>query len=272
MIPKVVYFTHENINEKNKFSEIITFNKQKNPELKFIFFDDKKRRIFINKYYPEFYKFYNCIHYDYGAMKADIFRVLILYHYGGIYIDIKTKIINIYDIIKNKPFCCGTYDEKIMHFYNKLIGFEISNFFISSEKKGNIIKLIKNEMYKRLNYFGNIPLSFKYNFLPGTNVTGMTAVYFHTGPGLFNDVVTKFKNDITIIKNKKNLIYDQGSTFTYRLLNFKKQYKNRYHISKNNIFLCDNLNKNLVNIKSHNSKNFINKILFLLICFFILNL
>ena len=34
-------------------------------------------------------------------MKADIFRILILYHYGGIYIDIKSILININEMLKN---------------------------------------------------------------------------------------------------------------------------------------------------------------------------
>ena len=231
MIPKIVYFTHKNNNYKKTFSKTISFNKQNNPQLKFIFYDDKRSRNFIRKYYPEFFKFYIHIHPDYGAVKADIFRILILYHYGGIYIDMKTKIINIYDIIKDKAFCVSSYDDTLMYFYNKITGFNVSNFFISTEKKGKIISHLKDEMYYRLNNFGIIKFPLKYNFLPGNNISGIRCVFFNTGPGLFSYIASKYL--IFIIRNKKHIIYDSETTFTYRILNRKVIYKNRYHLSKN---------------------------------------
>ena len=241
MIPKIVYYTHENIELANKYINIIYFNYINNPELKFKFYDNISRGKFIKKYYPDFYNFYENIHYDYGAVKADIFRVLILYHYGGIYIDIKTRIKDIYKIIQFEPFCCGGYDDKVMHNYNKLIGFKYSNFFISTEKKGKIISLIKNEMYKRLSNYGKLKIPLNFNFLPGTNKNGMKCVYYYTGPGLFNYIISKNSNDVKFIRNKKVLNYDINSNFIKRILNHKIIYNNRYHISKNNLFI-DNFN------------------------------
>ena len=235
MIPKVVYFTHKN-EKAQKFSEIISNNKKNNSELTFIFYDNEARSKFIKEYYPEFYKFYIRIHPDYGAVKADIFRVLILYHNGGIYIDIKTKIFDIYKQIENYSFCCGTYDDKLMFCYNYLCNFFISNFFISSEKKGTIITNIKNEMYNRLSNFEKTTvLPNNYNFLYGTAQTGQRAVFFYTGPG-FSYVVTKF-NNFKIILNKKYLIYDDSNSIIDRIINSKKIYKNRYHISNNKMII-----------------------------------
>ena len=232
MIPKVVYYTHENKDYQKKFSKIIKRNKKYNPELSFKFYDNEARINFIKEHYPEFYHFYIRIDSEYGAAKADIFRVLILYHYGGIYVDIKTKIMNIYPQIKNHSFCCCTYDDKIMRYYNSLIGFKISNFFLSSKPKGKIITRIKNEMYDRLSNFGKKNLPFKYNCLPGTKITGLRTVFYHTGPGIYNDILSKNKK-YKVICSKQYLIYDNSSSFIYRLLNFKKIYKNRYHISNN---------------------------------------
>ena len=162
LIPKKVYYTHENEYEKNKFSKIIEFNKINNPELEFIFYSDVDRINFLKLNYPEFYKIYSRIHPHYGAVKSDIFRVLILYHYGGIYIDIKTKIYNKYDKVKKESFACCTYDNVMQYYYNYLSNCHISNFFISSEKHGKIITEIKNEMYRRLNNLGKIKIPFKY--------------------------------------------------------------------------------------------------------------
>jgi hypothetical protein len=262
MIPKVVYFVHTKGKKvAQKFSDVILYNKKNNPELEFKFYDDIKVKKFIKKYYPEFYNFYICIDEDYGAVKADIFRILILYHYGGIYIDIKTKINNIYNQIKDTQFACGKYDEYIMRYYNNIIGFGYSNFFISSEKKGKIITDLKNEMYYRLSNFGKFDLSFKYNFLfYGNNFSGIRAVFFYTGPGLFNDVLYNHKNFKTIF-NKKYINYDNNSNFLYRVINYNKIYKNRYHISKNNLLNCKNIQIKQIN----NSSNYYYLVIILLI-------
>lgn len=128
-----------------------------------------------------------------------------------------------------------------MRYYNNIIGFGYSNFFISSEKKGKIITDLKNEMYYRLSNFGKFDLSFKYNFLfYGNNFSGIRAVFFYTGPGLFNDVLYNHKNFKTIY-NKKYINYDNSTNFLYRVINHNKIYKNRYHISKNNLLNCKNI-------------------------------
>ena len=266
MIPKVVYFVHANKKIAQQFNDVILYNKKNNPELEFRFYDDIKIKKFIKKYYPEFYKFFICINKDYGAAEADIFRILILYHYGGIYIDIKTKINNIYDQIKDTPFACGKYDEYLMRYYNNLIGFGYSNFFISSEKRGKIITDLKNEMYYRLSNFGKLNLSFKYNFLfYGNNLSGIKAVFFHTGPGLFNDVLYNHKN-FKAIYNEKYIKYDNSSSYTYRIINHRKIYKNRYHFSKNKLLNC----KNIPIGKINNSSNAYYLVIILLILIIII--
>ena len=234
MIPKIVYFTHENKSMLKQFEDIITFNKKNNPDLKLEFYDNERRSKFIEKYYPDFYKLYSRIHSDYGAAKADIFRILILYHYGGIYVDIKTKIKDIYKQIENYPFTCSAYDQRIMRYCNNIFGFPFSNFFISSEKNGKIISDIKNEMYYRLCNFGNIKLSFKYNFVYGTETTGQRTVFFNTGPGLFCDILLKHKY-YKVIYSKEYLIYDCKQSFLYKIINHKKIFKSTYHISKNKL-------------------------------------
>ena len=239
-IPKNVFFTHGNNKEKQKFEDIIKYNEEHNKDLNFSFYDDIAIKQFIKNNYPDFFEIYKHIHSDYGAAKADIFRVLILYHYGGIYIDIKTKIKNIYRIVKDKPFCCGGYDNKTLRFYNSLVGFERSNFFLSTEKKGHIITEIKNEMFKRLTNYGNEIIPLKYNFLPGTNFNGMKCVYYYTGPGIFNDINPIVSKNITIIYNKDYLNYDTKFDVISNTVNYKTIYKNRYHISKNN-FIEDTL-------------------------------
>lgn len=96
-------------------------------------------------------------------------------------------------------------------------------------------------MYYRLSNFGKFDLSFKYNFLfYGNNFSGIRAAFFYIGPGLFNDVLYNHKNFKTIY-DKKYINYDNSTNFLYRVINHNKIYKNRYHISKNNLLNCKNI-------------------------------
>ena len=240
MIPKVVYFTHENKEEMKKFAETISYNKKNNSELMFKFYDDKMIGEFIRKYYPDFYKLYIRIHPDYGAAKADIFRVLILHHNGGIYIDIKTKICNIYEYISKtkKSFYIGTFEneDRIMHYYSIITKCEYMNWFIATEKRGTIITKIKEEMYQRLSNFNLKKISLdSYYLLTGSSTFGKLCTYYYTGPILFTYVIKKNNSDVGIISDIKILIYDHGSNGAMRLL--FKNYKNTYHFSKNRFLM-----------------------------------
>ena len=89
-IPKLIISTYYN---KNKiplkvFENIKTYA----PNYKYIVYDDNEIISFLKKYYPEnvLQSFHELIR---GAHKADLFRYCYLYIHGGIYLDIKTKLI-----------------------------------------------------------------------------------------------------------------------------------------------------------------------------------
>jgi inositol phosphorylceramide mannosyltransferase catalytic subunit len=240
MIPKVVYFTHESKESAQTFAKTISYNKKNNSDLVFKFYDDKMCDKFIRKHYPDFYKFYIRIHPDYGAAKADIFRVLILHHNGGIYIDIKTKIYNIYKYISKtkKSFYIGTFENEdiIMHYYSIITKCEYMNWFIATGKRGVLITKIIEEMYQRLLNFNLIKIPYdSYYLLTGGNTFGKRCTYYYTGPILFTYVIKKNKSDVGFISDTNILIYNHGSTGLKRLL--FKNYKNTYHFSKNSFLM-----------------------------------
>ena len=54
-------------------------------------FDDRECGEFIrNAYGAEMLKLYMSINPAYGAARADLFRYLLIYHYGGVYLDLKS--------------------------------------------------------------------------------------------------------------------------------------------------------------------------------------
>lgn len=63
-----------------------------NPEYEYRFFDNDDILNFIQSEFPDFLSAYNKI--KYGASKADLWRYLVLYKYGGIYADLDCRCLN----------------------------------------------------------------------------------------------------------------------------------------------------------------------------------
>ena len=63
-----------------------------NPEYEYRFYNDNDIFEFINTYFPEFIEGYKKI--KYGASKADLWRYLIIYKYGGVYADMDCRCMN----------------------------------------------------------------------------------------------------------------------------------------------------------------------------------
>jgi hypothetical protein len=69
----------------------ITSLKSRNPEWMYTLYDDQDVEDFIRKHYPpEVMRLYKKIHPSYGAARADLFRYLVVYKLGGVYLDIKS--------------------------------------------------------------------------------------------------------------------------------------------------------------------------------------
>jgi mannosyltransferase OCH1-like enzyme len=82
-IPKVIYMCHKNIDDIKKYSENW---KRLNPEYEIKLYDNELSEQFLLKEFSQ-------LHYDIfkyipdGPIKADFWRVCIIYKYGGLYVD-----------------------------------------------------------------------------------------------------------------------------------------------------------------------------------------
>lgn len=114
--------THErcyDIMTKEKYIHHIVHNKNKNTwfplwkpcynswlkefsSYNHILWDKDEINGLIEKNYPEYYDFYNCLPLD--IMKYDVARLLILYHYGGIYADMDVFCYKNFEKYLNKKF------------------------------------------------------------------------------------------------------------------------------------------------------------------------
>ena len=100
-IPKVIYQTWKDKNLPVEIHQIREKIKKLNPSYELILYDDIDIENFIiNNYDNEVLQVFKKL--NIGAGKADFWRYLILYKYGGIYLDIDADIIkNLDNLIKD---------------------------------------------------------------------------------------------------------------------------------------------------------------------------
>lgn len=126
MIPKIIHQTWRATTLPTLFQKICDENKKVNEEFEYKLWshspglpmiDD-----FIKQEYPDIYEIFSNA--KYGVQKADIARIVILYHYGGVYFDL--------DVLTMKPL-------------NDLIDFEGDSVFMALEPPEQTKKIFNNE-------------------------------------------------------------------------------------------------------------------------------
>lgn len=138
-IPKIIFQTHEKIDLLQPY--YIEHIKKTNPDWEYIFHDNNDRRKFVLENYGK--KFLEKLDsFRRGCHKADLWRLCVLYKYGGCYMDADIyPLINFDNIVKsskNKDFI-------ISHTYINVFG----NYYKERVANGLIIVKRGNEDIKR---------------------------------------------------------------------------------------------------------------------------
>ena len=132
----------------------INYHKDKNPNWEVKIYDNHEQEKYILNNFPEYIKHFKSINEKFIAGRVDLFRYLLMYKEGGVYMDCKSffnhKIDN---FVENENFVCVLNS----HMSTKDIeGFEmgeISQWVIMTIPKHPIIKkVIKNVIYNIENY------------------------------------------------------------------------------------------------------------------------
>jgi inositol phosphorylceramide mannosyltransferase catalytic subunit len=93
MIPPLIHQTFIGSVLPLEIAQLIASNRRVCKNIRFLFYDDRKCDGIIAKYFgPRVLAAYRKINPHLGAMKSDFFRYCVLFLYGGIYMDIKTKL------------------------------------------------------------------------------------------------------------------------------------------------------------------------------------
>ena len=175
VIPFHVYQTWSTKDVPKFMKKTIDHNKEQNPDFIFHLYDDADCRNFIKQYYnADVLSAYDGL--KPGAYKADLWRYCILYMYGGIYMDVKIKLL--FNFSLNELI----YSE---HYVKDIDGptFGIYNAFMVHEPRSPILFKLIEQVVKNVKdkYYGANPLSI-------------------TGPELFGRIYEKMGlNNLDII-------------------------------------------------------------------------
>lgn len=228
MIPKIVYQTWFEKTLPPSFEQIVKHNKKLNPEYEFKLFDNLEMNYFFdNIQYPMIRAAYFRINPKYGAAKADMFRYMIIYLNGGIYLDIKIKCKLPFHkwIHSNENGYVSYWEEK----YNEDIfqneyG-ELQNWFlIFRPKDPQLLHLLNVISYNIIN-------------APIQDNFGKRSVLMYTGPITYTRILLNHLNKYKLIQSSSYLSYNVNQ-YTGKLYNHYSQLseplflKNRDSIKK----------------------------------------
>jgi len=175
-IPKIIHQTYKSLEElPEEWQKTPSLWKKYHPEWKYKFWSDKDCDNLILKY-PEFLKTYQS--YKYVIQKIDLIRLLFIYEYGGLYVDM--------DIIpqQNLDFLFEL-NRDIYLVSSSFSGF-LTNAIIAGKKKSVFIKKCLREMVIRRKYPSVIYTFTKHSYIMHT-----------TGPWLITDMHAKYKEKIS---------------------------------------------------------------------------
>jgi mannosyltransferase OCH1-like enzyme len=174
MIPKIIHQTWKILDVPDEWKEAVESCKNQHKDYKHIIWSDEMMENFVKKEYPDFYNVYMA--YPYDIQRCDAFRYLVLYKYGGIYLDM--------DIIcKKKLSDLLNYD--IVFTYSPNVSCFTNSFFM----------VLPNHPFIKF-CIDNLPNYVKSYYYFGKHLHVMNS----TGPYFLTNIITKYRE-----KNIKNM-------------------------------------------------------------------
>jgi mannosyltransferase OCH1-like enzyme len=104
-IPRIVHQTHSVGYDAmpGEYKEQCALVRATNPEYEYRFYAERDREAFLSSVYgadSEHVRAYRSIDAAYGPARADLFRYMLLYEHGGVYLDVKSSTAPLRDVIR----------------------------------------------------------------------------------------------------------------------------------------------------------------------------
>ncbi|MEM8937935.1 MAG: glycosyltransferase [Bacteroidota bacterium] len=175
---------------QNFYQRIVSLH----PDWEIIVYDDDDALQIVQKHFPELLPIYQ--NYEFHIQRLDIFRILIVYLYGGFYMDMDVYILKNLEDLRYSDIVLGeerTYTEEECKMYDlNPSKRQIANYMFGGKAKHPFWLEVLREGVKR--------------FVHKINKEG--DILYTTGPWLLSDVYYRFSsvyNEINLIENKFRL-------------------------------------------------------------------
>lgn len=137
-VPKIIHQMWKDNNVPDHLKAMQSSVIDKNPDYKYMFWTDDDIKKFICSEYVELAALYES--FPYVIQKVDFARLLVLYHFGGIYIDLDSMCYGrLDDILRFPTSFVNTKKHQGFSEYYPLI---LNNAFMSAEKNNDFVKSI----------------------------------------------------------------------------------------------------------------------------------
>lgn len=240
IIPKILHQTYSSWDKLSpSVKKVIQENLKMNPGWEYRFYDNEAIDKYIKEHESDYvYRAYKKINPKFGAAIADLFRYIVIYHEGGVYMDIKSKtnipldnwvhkdklqfslLGNSNNIINNKYYNCDKYINLNLA--------DLVQLIIIYPKKHGILRILIDTICNSIYKYNNNKLS----FLPKKYSKGYE-VFSLTGPYIYAKILGPYicNNDCIIYNlNGYNGLYNgyvlyDGTDGEYH----RDQYKKKKH-------------------------------------------
>lgn len=200
MIEKNIFQTFFTKELPDPIISIINHHKSENPDYRYYFFDDNDINCFINDTFDSTIRqAYNAL--QIGAAKADLWRYLVLYKNGGVYLDLDSKFnVPINQIIKNEDKAIVTRECRSGFFVQWCLFFQQEHPVLKKIIEAVVDNILKCVKEKKI-------------------ITDYIELYNTTGPSAITKVI---EEHFGFINNGKS-IYDRDDNDLTALIPFDRK-------------------------------------------------
>ena len=232
MIPKKIFQSYYSDELPIELMENVEKLKQLNPTWTHVLFNDVKQEEYIKEHYDaEMLNIYLSIDPLYGAARSDLFRYLLLYNEGGVWLDIKSSLTKPLDnvLLDTDEYILSHWDSRMaicgMHKeiteVSGIDATEYVQFFIISSPKHTYLKSVIRNVVKKIKEYNDTDVTL--------DRVGAKGVLSLTGPIIYTNVIYRKKDNVSHreVCHKKDL----GIVYSiYKYMDHRKLFKNHYSL------------------------------------------
>lgn len=233
-IPPIIHQTFYTVNLPSTLQENVDHLKKLNPNWEYRFYDDAAIADFILKNYPPVVlQCFQRIDPRYGAARADLFRYLLMYKVGGLYLDIKSSATRPLDEVLQSEdrFLLSEWNNELegydvwgKHYeLREFGGREFQQWYIACAPGHPFLRAVIE------NVLNNIHI-----YIPGLHGTGKPGVLRVTGPIAYSLAIHRIRAAHT--HRLVNSQQDLGLQYTVMTANsHKTEFKSHYSLQTHSV-------------------------------------